>query len=476
MGQIDIMVNEEFIGKRVAIKDFHGNSLCADSPVGKFGTRSSVGPWETFSIERNPKGGVAIKTSHGKYLRMNDNGDGSKVDCGSNTKDDWEQIDIIKVPVHDRFQPKGGYALRSGFHANSYVRSWPENMEENHHKFGHCDVAGRRERFEVFQINIEDNRNEEFIGKRITIKIPNNDKPFVSAQGNGSVQTRSTPDLWETFTIEEHPAKNGAVTIKSHHGGYMSIPPKEGMNGVVFEPKPYGFGRTDWEQIDIIKVNGGYALRRRGVSDRYMYVHASNAKFSSVLVVRPSMQVGAKLGPIYYEKTFQLDVEKNMNEKFLNKQVTIRDYHKKFLCAEDVNKSFAFGTRNEACLDPARSYELFTIVQHPTKTDAVAIKTKWGKYWRMYNNHGKVDCGADKVDNWEQIDIIEVAEGQYALKSRYHPNSYVRSNKVSQPKEANCDVAKARSTWETFQIAEVPTQRRRRLQQLTARLDSSCQM
>jgi len=135
--------NEKFIGKKVTIRNHHKKFIQA-TQEGTFHHADADSTWETFTIEKHPMGGVAIKTHWNKYWKFYNGGDKAKVDCEPDRQDEWERIDIVKVD--------GGYAFQSLQHTpangnptETFFRSWPD---------GHCDVAPHRQYWETFQINI----------------------------------------------------------------------------------------------------------------------------------------------------------------------------------------------------------------------------------------------------------------------------------------------------------------------------------
>ena len=56
----------------------------------------------------------------------------------------------------------------------------------------------------------------------------------------------------------------------------------------------------------------------------------------------------------------------------------------------------------------------------------VALRTHHGKYWRLHpgGDKAKVGCGADRPQQWEQLDIIPADGGRFGFKSRVHGDSY----------------------------------------------------
>merc|ERR1711964_393981 len=68
------------------------------------GSRTQLSLWETFTIEKHPKEGVAIKTHWNKYWKFYNGGEGKKIDCLPDVPKEWEQIDIVKVDGKYAFQ------------------------------------------------------------------------------------------------------------------------------------------------------------------------------------------------------------------------------------------------------------------------------------------------------------------------------------------------------------------------------------
>jgi len=274
----------KFIDKKVMIRNCHGQFIsaeqqcleckgdgcdaCSQTGTGtfgarEFGSRTQLSLWETFTIEKHPMDGVAIKTHWNKYWKFYNGGEGKKIDCLPDVPKEWEQIDIVKVDGKYAFQSLQ-HTPANGNPTETFFRSRPD---------GHCEVSPHRQDWETFQIIIvggPNSANEKFIGKKVTIR--NHHKKYVSAElkclacngdgcdacsqtGTGTFGAREKPEVWETFTIEKH--EMGGVAIKTHLNKYWKFYNGGDKAKVDCEPDM----PDEWERIDIVKVDGGYAFQ-----------------------------------------------------------------------------------------------------------------------------------------------------------------------------------------------------------------------
>lgn len=93
---------------RVSLRTDNGHYLCAETGGGRemIANRTAVGPWETFTVERLDQTGallmsgdrVALRTANGQYLCA-ENGGGGEVVANRTTMGPWETFTIVHADL-----------------------------------------------------------------------------------------------------------------------------------------------------------------------------------------------------------------------------------------------------------------------------------------------------------------------------------------------------------------------------------------